>query len=1268
MSSPSKGSYFTLSRFFCYILCFIITLSSCIFPLSNSIVQSTPSLDLSPRSLPRDEDNEPNNELQDANFLDLKVDENSYIFGNFSITDNVDWYKFHVSTGDPPGKSSDRFYFSLSDVNTNTGVYMELYSSLPWPLKLAQSTVHDKDIMDQNPALIEMVAPLNDTFFLKILPNGTPIDIKETYVLSYGIIKEDNNAAFDDDNSFSSPMVKWVDPTSEAGVANDYLSAIWDVHDFFNFTGYENQSLEIILIPPDEGDFDLFLYKSKTIIPLASSENRGFGSSNEEKITIILPEDNEYFIRVLAKINNTGPELNNLNRGYYNLYFSGNVPPRWKSNAKTHYDIIEDTQAVYINPEDLWVDINKYDKLVFLLWNYSTLDWDLRDENEKVVSDILYDNFRIQIMNNGTPQYPMEVIKIIPLENRYGTTEVKLGAYDIPLKAYTEKNITIHITPVNDPPIIYDTIQWLDLKETAVLGKDKITIFEFNTAQIKVQAHDPDGDLLTFSAEFIDNTVAFAKEFKLDPQTGIIEFYADYKYIGSYEIIIKVIDNGTSPDHLETTKLLTIKIISLSDRAPKTKLLNPINGSTVKSLNPTFIWNVSDLDSPNEEITYEIFISSDINKILTLSNDALILSISNINQFTLQKPLKNLNVYYWTIIPNDGIFRGHCENGFQLFNIDTGVFCPEVNLVSPPNKMLLNYTNIELNWKVNNTKGNDALLKFDIYFGQDPNQLLRIGTRTITNYIPKGIEDGHTYYWQIVPVFGTGPDTVEGVRSPIWSFSISKNYKPPSVILEFPRDNSILKDNSFWLSWKVNYNGPEVLNYMIYISTSPEFTYEPYSTVIDSTYLKLTNMEVRTYYWKVIPFINEIPGFESKTWSFKIYPNVVQPIAVPKAPKENSTVTETIIELKWTIEYSGSVAKVRYDVYLDNSTNDPAEMRLLKKDHRQLFYNVELKDHETYYWRVVPTINIEDGVVLGEFKGIIGIFKVNSSYRPELNPKYNISLNKSIFKLSSGNSVMVELLIKNEGNVDLTFNVSCSIEPDNFLTINHEQKLIEVSSEESYTFTFWISAPENIKNNIFLVTVECFANELNESKKEILTIEITNEEPGAVQVSMINSYSALIIVFLIIFGLIIFSFFYRRHFKMKKSVNDVSELPEDTNVDRVSIAIPSISQDLESKVESDENRKINESSDYSHKITSESDNSHIKHHKNIETKTTNTRFDGELKAETPVNNNHMISEAPVKMSLMANPQTLPTTPALVKPTATFSKHTAALAKPVDKQK
>ncbi len=1012
----------------------------------------------------------------------------------------------------------------MNDENTSTGVLMELYAPDPWPHKLARSIINDRLVGDSEPAMLDIVAPLDGLYYLKVIPNGIPKYQNESYVLGYGISKEETNAAFDNDNSFSSPYVKWIDPIAEPLILSDYISAIWDVHDFINFTGYENQSLEIILTPPETGDFDLYLYDEKSAKYINSSEKLGFGADGQEYIRHLLPADKEYYIRIAAKVNNTKPVENENNRGTYKLIFRSNVPPRWRKNGLEYYELSEDSTPLFIEPENLWKDLNQ-DKLVYLLWNYSIGNWEPRQDELNVISTVDYDNFKIQIINKNIPTNPDETIKITPFKDKFGITELKLGAKDKPANSYSENNVTIHILPVNDPPIINNTLTWRDELGTVVFGNNLISISELNEAQIKIDAYDIDGDDLTYFAEFQDNSTPFSEGFSIDQETGIISFYADYTHIGAYDINFTVIDNGKSPDNLHGTRKVTIMITPFNiDRTPKTYLKTPINGSTIKSTVLTFIWNVSDVDSPFPEIIFSVYLSTDLFKILTLSKDAKVAVISNITQYNPPNPLEDKTTYYWTVIPEDGIFIGTCKSGYYYFKIDSSIEAPEVTLISPIDNIILNYTSVKLQWDIYYL-GKKPVFS-DVYLGTSPTNLILQTTISSLRYTPYNIFTENTYYWQVVPRAGLAEGTIEGDKSPIWSFSIINYYRPPIVELINPLNNSILKVHNISLKWDVDYKEPGKIEYWVYLSKSIKFNVQPFDIVSKDKYLTVNNLDEAIYYWKVIPYVGNIPGLESKVFSFKIFSKIVQPIVIARVPSPNSTINTTWVELKWSLDYAGPIAKVRYDIYLDNLTNDPIQMRVVKRNYRQLFISYELEDQKTYYWRVIPIIEIEDGIIIGDFNKGVAKFSINTSFRPSDHPRLNITLDRNYLNISSDDTQKIRLKLINEGSIDLQVVINYKVEPDNVLIVILDTSQLILAKSSGEFVELKIKVPEKIGKEIFIITIECKVPEFDLSYKEIITVEVISEavEEEDTQKAFDLNLSYLFITIVIIILIFIFLF------------------------------------------------------------------------------------------------------------------------------------------------
>ena len=358
------------------------------------------------------------------------------------------------------------------------------------------------------------------------------------------------------------------------------------------------------------------------------------------------------------------------------------------------------------------------------------------------------------------------------------------------------------------------------------------------------------------------------------------------------------------------------------------------------------------------------------------------------------------------------------------------------------------------------------------------------------------------------------------------------------------------------------------------MSESLEFSNGLIGKIDNSTFFVLNNLDIKTYYWKVIPFIDDIPGFESEIWMFNVFPDIIQPKVIPKYPANNETLITTNIELKWTVEYSGSVAKVRYDIYLDNSTNNPSEMKLIKKDHRQLFYklgdNVNVNDHDTYYWRIVPIIEIDEGIVIGDFRGKYGStgtnrFFIDSSYRPITQSKFNLTAPITYVKINPGESKIINLIITNDGDIDLTITISYYIEPDNIVSLNLNSSQVNISAGKNFNLEIMISIPKKVNYKIFVITFECRAEQLVDSKKEILTLEVKSTDEEIEDNNALLIFSISIVIICLIFFIIIFKKirpkgFFKSLQKIQKQNNDLG-LQDSDGLARISI--PNTSLDVE---------------------------------------------------------------------------------------------------------
>jgi DNA-binding MarR family transcriptional regulator len=1052
-------------------------------------------------------DIEPNNELQKASLLTSNT--HTIINGSLSNSDTVDWYKFFVTKGDNFGNYADRFILVLTDNNTGSGVYLELFgpnTKPPYPHHLARSIVDNALIPNPNAtAVIDMVAPIDGYLHARVLPNGVP---NGEYRLDLIIMKE-NNTAYDGDNSFTNATL--VDSINGTYFSTVFLDPKWDVHDFYKFQGYKNQTLDIIMGLPTSAKYCLYIFDNQSTKYWDSAI---YPSSN---IHCKLPETRTYYVRVWAMYNGTTNPDNNY--GWYSISFSGNVPPLWQSGAQEEYITYEDSPPFYIEIDVLWNELNNDDDISNYLWNLTSNDWELRNDNEKILSTIYYDNFKIELFNNGTIVLPDERLKVTPLPDKFGKTEVKIGAKDYPAGTFGEHNITIIILPVNDVPIINDTTKWTRYQPDPLdVKKNNIIVTEKNYVKIKVDAYDIEGNELTFT----DNTELF----DIDPNSGLIEFYADYQVVGSHWIEISVTDKDPHFDNKTASIYVEFIIEGVIDHRPKTRLLTPENNSIIISKFPTLKWNASDLDTILDEITFFVYLSPDLNKVLTLSNEALVYTGSETKFSISDPPLLDRTTYYWTVIPYDEIFTGYCLDGYFIFKPDSIIEAPVVSLISPENNSIFNHRDVELQWSV---KYSDQTVVFcDIYLGINDSDLILIEQDFKSfSYFPDRL-GFHKYFWKIVPKAGTPPSRIIGDESKIRSFSIDKSYKAPIVTLITPQNRSILKTHNISLSWRVEYKNPKAVEYKLFVSESEKL--DTLFKTLSDTFLKFTAPKSTKYYWKIIPYVNNVPGPSSEIRWFSIDTTVVQPIVIPKFPKNNSTINHTWVELQWTLDYVGSIAKVKYEIYLDNSTDNRPGMEQIRNNYRQLFIGMELEDKNTYYWYIIPTVETESGIIVGEFKGYISSFKINLDFQPPPEPNFEIHFNKTYYELNPGNVTEFKITVKNTGNVPLTIDLSYLMEPPNQLFIDFVIKKIHLMAGESKELTISAIIPQNIETESINITIMGSSMDGGLITSENIEIDILptskKDSPSGDKKSLDIQWS--LVLFLIIIIILISLFMYTK--------------------------------------------------------------------------------------------------------------------------------------------
>jgi hypothetical protein len=122
---------------------------------------------------------------------------------------------------------------------------------------------------------------------------------------------------------------------------------------------------------------------------------------------------------------------------------------------------------------------------------------------------------------------------------------------------------------------------------------------------------------------------------------------------------------------------------------PKVTLIEPLNGSIIRTLQPTLKWQ-PEIPTEFDKLSYKVYLSSDRSSLEQIKNgdnitqldDLIIIDLPgsdlelDILQSTLE-PLESNTTYYWTVLPifeqsNEGSLIGICSSGIWEFSVFLG--------------------------------------------------------------------------------------------------------------------------------------------------------------------------------------------------------------------------------------------------------------------------------------------------------------------------------------------------------------------------------------------------------------------------------------------------------------------------------------------------------------------------------------------------------------------------------------------------------------------
>jgi hypothetical protein len=212
---------------------------------------------------------------------------------------------------------------------------------------------------------------------------------------------------------------------------------------------------------------------------------------------------------------------------------------------------------------------------------------------------------------------------------------------------------------------------------------------------------------------------------------------------------------------------------------PESILHSPENFSIIYTLTPELTWSSFDPDN-DENIFYDIYLSSDREHVLTLNESALIKANHTDTRYEIEMPLNDRVTYYWTVVPHDKISSGVCTSGVWEFLLNRFMEIPIVTLSEPKNNIKLTTTTPELSWEVEYLTMESVA--FDIFLSKSqfqtdsiPEEYLLLEDYELTTLeIESPLKEGDTYYWTVIPIVYLNQGKIRGeCRSNVWNFNIA---------------------------------------------------------------------------------------------------------------------------------------------------------------------------------------------------------------------------------------------------------------------------------------------------------------------------------------------------------------------------------------------------------------------------------------------------------------------------------------------------------------
>jgi predicted transcriptional regulator len=207
----------------------------------------------------------------------------------------------------------------------------------------------------------------------------------------------------------------------------------------------------------------------------------------------------------------------------------------------------------------------------------------------------------------------------------------------------SSRNFTLEVINTNDAP------EWSDLPGDVTVKENQMFYFDINATDVDI------GDTLTY-----DISSEPTSKIKIDRITGFVDWKASLENLRkTYSLKVTV----SVTDGIETT-WTEFKIQVKPNCMPIAELISPIEGSRVSCNSIELSWKGYDEDG--DSLKYDVFLSLDYESTSELTTSALVKYETNKTSCDVDSLLAG-KTYYWTVIPNDGMAQGLCNDSILSF-------------------------------------------------------------------------------------------------------------------------------------------------------------------------------------------------------------------------------------------------------------------------------------------------------------------------------------------------------------------------------------------------------------------------------------------------------------------------------------------------------------------------------------------------------------------------------------------------------------------------